>query len=258
MSHTKSHFSVKELIRFGWRTLRSHSRLVFSVVLTILALDVARAIVDKVLHTPLGTLASVTLIMLLIWTIVGATAISLKLARGEHARYQDLFQPWKVTSRFLLAALLSGVVALAPLALAACATLFAVLGGAGFLMLSAQAAVPITREMFMVHAASLGAMAGLLVLFLVIGLCATLYLALRLSFVRFASIDGASVLKSLKESRTMTEGAFWRIAFFFIVIAVLNMLGAITVVGLLVTMPISAIAYAHLYQTLRGRVEDVG
>lgn len=254
----KTHGSVRELVHFGWRTLRSHSRLVFSVVLTILALDVARAVVEKVLqHTPLGTLASVVLMLLLMWTIVGATVISLKLARGAHARYQDLFQPWKLTSRFFLSAVLSGVITLIPLAVAVCSTVFAVLGVAGFALLSPQAAVPLTREVFMAHATSLGALAGVLALLLVVGLCATLYLALRLSFARFAVIDGASVVKSLRESRALTHGIFWRVALFFVTIAGLNMLGAITIVGLLVTMPISAIAYAHLYQTLRGRVEDV-
>src|SRR6185369_698710 len=91
MEHT---FSIQEAVRFGWHKTRAHSGLVFQVVLTLLALQVANAVVGQVLkNTPLGFMASIVLGVAMFVLGLGATRIALLLARGEHAHYRDLMPP---------------------------------------------------------------------------------------------------------------------------------------------------------------------
>ena len=78
-----------------------------------------------------------------------------------------------------------------------------------------------------------------------------IYLSLRFSMVRFAVLEGAGITGSIKKSGKITDGVKWRLLGFLLIIALLNILGAILfMVGLLVTIPVTMIAYAHIYQKL--------
>ncbi len=80
-----------------------------------------------------------------------------------------------------------------------------------------------------------------------------IYLLLRYSMVRYAVIDGAGITDSLRRSAQMTVGVKWHLLGFFAVLVLLNILGAILLlVGLLITIPVSMIAYAHVYQKLHA------
>ncbi len=51
----------------------------------------------------------------------------------------------------------------------------------------------------------------------------------------------------------MTVGVKWHLLGFLLIVALLNLLGAIVfLVGLLVTVPVTMIAYAHIYQKLQA------
>jgi uncharacterized membrane protein len=81
-----------------------------------------------------------------------------------------------------------------------------------------------------------------------------IYLALRYGMVRFAIIDGAGVTDSLRKSAELTQGIKWHLFLFILAIIVINIVGAILLlVPLLVTVPVTMIAYAHVYQKLQGR-----
>ncbi|HVV38932.1 MAG TPA: hypothetical protein VHD31_01245 [Candidatus Paceibacterota bacterium] len=81
-----------------------------------------------------------------------------------------------------------------------------------------------------------------------------IYFALRFSMVRFVILEGGGVMASLEKSGTLTQGIKWKLLGFFVVIALLNILGAILfMVGLLITIPVTMIAYAHVYQKLHAR-----
>jgi uncharacterized membrane protein len=82
---------------------------------------------------------------------------------------------------------------------------------------------------------------------------AAMYFMLRYAFVRFAILEDTEIIKSLRTSAHLTADRKWRLLGFVIVIAILNLLGAILLlVGLLVTIPVTMIAYAHLYATLHA------
>jgi hypothetical protein len=88
---------------------------------------------------------------------------------------------------------------------------------------------------------------GGIILFIIPGI----YFALKFSMVRFAVLDGLEVMESLDKSTKLTEGVKWRLMSFYLALLVINVLGAMAFfVGLLVTIPVTLIAYAHVYQKL--------
>lgn len=99
------------------------------------------------------------------------------------------------------------------------------------------------------------AVSGILILVgLILFIIPGLYLMLRFAMVRFAILDGAEIMGSLDASAQATKGVKGRLLLFFLALLGINILGAVALlVGLLVTVPVSAIAYAHVYLKLKNR-----
>lgn len=243
----KKTISIKESFVFGWQTMRAHSALIFKVVLTIFALQVAFEIVKKVLvPSAIGILAAIVLMGFLIVTGFGATIISLKLARGTAAHYKDLLPSVKLVVRYVLASILVGLIVLAPLLVAGITVaVVAVVFGVSFVSGTvAHAYVP-----FWVLCASIS-------LLLAVALTLSGYLLVRYSFVRFVVVDTTTVLGSLRESARLVRGHTLEVFVFFIAFLALNLLGMLLfLVGLLVTVPVTMIAYAQIYQKLKDHIE---
>ncbi len=80
-----------------------------------------------------------------------------------------------------------------------------------------------------------------------------IYLAVRLQFYKFLVIENENMspIDALKESYKMTEGHFWYLLNFIVVILVINLIGAIPFgLGFVVTLPLSLISGAVLYKKL--------
>lgn len=76
--------------------------------------------------------------------------------------------------------------------------------------------------------------------------------ALRYSMTPFIVIDrGLDAMSALKESARITYGHKWKLLGFLITLALVNILGAICLlIGLLVTIPLSQLAFVHVYRSL--------
>lgn len=62
-------------------------------------------------------------------------------------------------------------------------------------------------------------------------------------------------VSALKESRRITEGHRWNLFLFILVMAVLNVVGALAVwVGLLLTVPVTLLAFTHVYKAIEKSV----
>jgi uncharacterized membrane protein len=74
----------------------------------------------------------------------------------------------------------------------------------------------------------------------------------RLHLYGWAVIDRqAGPFAAINESWEVTRGAFWRLIGFWFVLAGINILGVLALgVGLLVTIPMSLVATAHVYRQL--------
>lgn len=87
-----------------------------------------------------------------------------------------------------------------------------------------------------------------------------IYITLRLSMARFAVIDHwaangkAGIMESLRHSWQSTRGHAWRLLGFFIVVVAINLVGFLALgVGLLVSVPVTTLAWAHVYIKLKHR-----
>ncbi|HWB33701.1 MAG TPA: hypothetical protein VG753_00030 [Candidatus Paceibacterota bacterium] len=194
-------FSIKEALIFGWHKTKSHSKVLFQVLLSLFALQVAQAIVQATLpNTLIGWLATIALAIAQIVVSIGLTLVSLKIAKGQAVSFNDALPPAKLCWQYLAASIVAGFIT--------------VLG---------------------------------LLLLIIPGI----YLAVRFSMVSYAVLEGAGITGSIKKSGKITYGVKWQMLGFIIVISLINILGAmIFMVGLLITMPVTMIAYAHVYEKL--------
>ena len=224
------HLSIEESIRFGWEKTRLHSTLIFQVIVTLFAVQVAEQVVTRVLrHTFEGALASAGLFVLAVVLGIGFTLIILRIAEGKAAVYQDVVPPVGVSVSYIGAVILAGIITAAPLMVAALLCLIA------FMVLPTMAASVVCA----VVVATAFVMA--------------VYLALRYMFVRFAILENTNVTKSLAHSAHLTHGHKWWLMGFSLVLGLLNLLGALLLmVGLLVTIPVTMFAYAHVYTKLKA------
>ena len=78
------------------------------------------------------------------------------------------------------------------------------------------------------------------------------YFLLTYGFASLIAVDtNLSISESFKESKRITAGSKGRLFLFFVAVVALNIIGAIAlVVGLLVSIPVSMLAYIHVYRTL--------
>lgn len=79
--------------------------------------------------------------------------------------------------------------------------------------------------------------------------------ALMFMFVTFIVIDRElGPIEAMKESHRITRGHKWNLLGFTLVLVLINLLGVLALlVGLLVSIPVSSLAFAHVYRLLAGR-----
>ena len=83
-----------------------------------------------------------------------------------------------------------------------------------------------------------------------------IYFALKYQFYAYLIVDkNLDVFGALKKSAEMTQGVKWKLFGFLLVLVGVNILGAIALlVGLLVTVPMSILAYVFVYRALSKRL----
>ncbi len=245
-------FSIRQSLERGWDVTEKNSGLLFTVLLTIAALQVAGALVDKF---SIGMFATAVVIAAGVVFGAGLTVIGLKLAEGERAVYADIIPPLRTIIRFFFSGLFAGIAALLPLAVAFAGTMWQVASAMGYAQfysaLSAAQANPDlagdTINLLVAHLNWVGVAVGL------IGVVLSAYIGLRYMMARFAAVDGCSVRESLRESAVMTRGVKWRLLLFIVTLIFLNLLGvAIFLIGLLITIPVSLIASVDVYLKLKA------
>jgi uncharacterized membrane protein len=76
--------------------------------------------------------------------------------------------------------------------------------------------------------------------------------AIRFSFAPLIVVDTKmDPVASMKESYAITKGNFWKLFLFWVVIGLINLIGAIPFgIGLLVTVPVSTLASIYIYREL--------
>ncbi len=85
-----------------------------------------------------------------------------------------------------------------------------------------------------------------------------IYWALKFQFYGYFVIDkGLEPIESMKRSSQITQDVKWKLLGFGIVLAIINMIGFICLfVGLLVTVPLTLLAYSSVYRKLLSQTES--
>ena len=249
MTHS---FSIREAFVFAWTKVKAHSGLLFQAMLVLFALQVVSAIVGKTLEdSMLGVVASCALGVAAVFVGTGLTLISLKLAEGHHVEFKNLFPNWRVVWKFFVAGILSGIVIILPLIIA---SLVALLAGVSVLasVISFSEGEPMVLTAEAIQGLIIGL--GITIPVFLVAIGVTIYLAVRYGMVRYAVLDHAGIVESLRKISKFTRGVIWKLIGFLVLLGLLNLVGALLfLVGLLVTVPISIIAYAHVYLKLKAR-----
>lgn len=86
-----------------------------------------------------------------------------------------------------------------------------------------------------------------------------IFLGVRLAFTTYLIIDkDRALIDAIKESFRMTKGSFWRLVGFFFTFALINVLGAAALlIGLFISVPVTALAYVHVYRALEHKANEV-
>ena len=218
------HISIVEALEFGWHKMRQHSALMFQIFLTFFAVQVVRAIVERVLgDTLLGILAGLALFGVSVWLGAGFLSVQLKLVHGHAVRYQDLFVSRSIAWRYFVTSLL-----------------VALLAGIG-IALGVLAIVPW-------GVSSLG------ILLAAAGVLAACYVGITYMFSGFSAVEGENPRKALRHSATLTKGKKFDLVLLILVCIGMNIVGAMLfLVGLLITGPVSALAVTHVYHKLKNK-----
>jgi Tfp pilus assembly protein PilP len=236
----KGAFSIKEALSFGWQT--SKGNLLFFLKLQIIAflalvalgllsgaLQFAGAFGKGGVNVAFGIISLLVSILSsaassLIY--IGFTKISLRFCDGENPEVKDLFIHYNLLLKYFGASLL----------------LAAIMAGAVGLMFVGIAS------------ASLGSLRAAPML---IGIALAIAVALSFMFFSYAVVDrGAGPLNALRFSYLITKGAKLKLFLFILAAMGINILGSLLLmVGLLVTIPLTLVAVAHVYRRLVSRAE---
>lgn len=83
--------------------------------------------------------------------------------------------------------------------------------------------------------------------------------AIMFHFYSYLIVDkNMSPVDALKESKKLTSGSKWQLFLFGLVLLLLNVAGVLALlVGLLITVPVTMIAYAYVFRKLQGTTPTV-
>jgi hypothetical protein len=227
-------FYTKEVLREGWEVFKRNRKvLVLATLVYLIVTNASKNFGDLIPVTSFGLrgIVGVVLTVLSIIVQIGWFKLLLKELDKGGGKVGELFKHRVLFFRYFAAMFVYSAIVLIPILIGAGAVallLIPHLGGNIYAMIPSAAA----------------ALAGLLI---------GIYLAIKYSFVVTLAIDKEQM--GLKEtfalSSKMTSGVKLKLVSLGIVLALVNLLGLIClVVGLLVTVPTTMLAYLIVYRKL--------
>lgn len=234
----KGKFSKKEALVYGWRSYKKNAFFLSGLLVLIYIIQnlsnylikyhyLGKAEVD-ISTLPLTTqymyLLTVIAVGSIISTItkVGMIKVSLKIYRGDKVKFKDFFTNIKRYITFLFASTLYTFILI-------------------LIVLLYMLAVLIVNYFIEVS-----------FLVLILPLIFIAYIV-EVSFIFYGYLivdNDRGIIKSFEESEKLINGYRFRFSIVLVFIILLNILGTITLIGNLITIPISVMAITHIYMKL--------
>lgn len=213
MYMTKQHFSFKEIFAFGWARTKQHA---WFVALSIVLISIITSAVER------NHFMCMVVSLMCVLSIV---SVSLLISRGHSFSFHDFITPLLSPKKVLKFFAVTGVICIPAL----------------LLISPLIAGIALRDPMFVRFGALL--------------LIPLIYLSTRLKFYPYVVLENenASVKELLKISYKLTANRFLSVFTFLLLATLLNILGiALIGFGLLVTMPVTIFAFAHMYDKLKN------
>lgn len=226
----KQQFNFQEIFSFAWSKTKQHA---WFLVCTVIIYSV---ILSAVRMAPV--LEQVTIFMV----AISMLSISLLIVRNESFSFADLFTKLRSSKLVLTFTALTLIYMLA----------------VSVFIIPFIAGIIVTISKFLVYGSYILTKRLLLVLFGTMLLALPgIYIAVRFKFFPYVLLENEnmSVLEVINETSRLTCCKFWSLLWFFIILFVMNFLGFLLLgFGLIITVPISVFAVAHLYRNLEGHI----
>jgi uncharacterized membrane protein len=231
MNSKLNDISVTDAIKYGWEKFKVQPKLWLGISALVLSPNIVGALIDATTEAETITLVAglITVMTSILSTLFGLGLLKAGLDatdKNEKVEFSDI---WSVMDRRLIsvagAYLLTFAIILLPLVL----ILGSIFGVIFF-------------NMPVIVAVIIGA----------IGAIVMIVIAIRLYFVQYGIIDQSmTATEAIKHSFTIVKGHELIMIWFGILIGVINLLTIFTLfIGLLVTVPVTAIASAYMYRLL--------
>ena len=216
---TKHHFSLQEVFMFGWSKTVQHAWFI------VLVFIIASIISSAVKFVPFVN------VIVSIFIGISVASISILMSRNHGFTFSDLYTPVLSQKRVLKFIVLTVL----------------------YMFLIAICLVPLS----IVVAASLVSNKAIAIFGLLLStltLIPGIYLGVRMKFFPYVVIENenASILDLIKMTYKLSAHHFLPIFLFLIAATLLNILGVMFFfVGILVTIPVTVLASAHMYNKLK-------
>lgn len=225
---TKQKFNFEEIFSFAWSKTKQHAWFLVCVFM-IYAIIMSAVRLVPILEQVTALLIALSLI-----------SVSLIIVRNEGFSFGDLFNklrsPNLVIKFFVLTFIYIASVSVFVIPFIAALSVTA-----GSVFFGGFAAV--TSKLITVLCTTL------------VMLIPGIYIAVRFKFYPYILLENEhlKITEAVKLTEKLTRGLFWQLFWFFIIIAVLNIVGMLAFgVGLILTIPVSVFAIAHMYRKLQG------
>ena len=226
---TKQYFNFEETFSFAWAKTKQHAWFLVCMAL------IYAVILSAVKRTP-GLEELVALLVAL-----SLLSMSLIMVRNESFNFSDIFNRLR-SPRLVLHFLALTVL---------------YIGAVSVLVMPFIAASMLATNIVIASSSFSAIPSKLLVVLLttLVMLLPGIYVSIRFKFYPYILLENEhmSIKDIILHTEKLTRGYFWQLLWFFIMLTVLNILGALAfMVGLFLTVPVSIFAIAHLYRKLQG------
>lgn len=227
--------SIKQAFRFSWRTCIANLRFFVPIIVGFILLGAIADMAERhqgALASFGNLLASVAQFVLMI----GVINLSLRLVRKESITWRDLWVPSRILP-FLAASITFAVPFI--IALLAYVVFFFRVIPHGLLSLTQTGIVVSTMGIYAIIGCFFLMMLGFLYY-------------LSFFFYQIVAVDeGLWPLRVFKRAREITRDNRRFLVVFLVVLGVFNILGAMTIIGLFITVPLSLMMTVYVYERLR-------
>lgn len=228
-------FTSSTSLSAAWKSFTAHWKFIIPATLattiTIILLQVISKSLER--HWLPSLIVAVIATIAGIAITLGWTNISMKLNQGHGVDWSDFKTNKRSWGHYFLARIIYGVFTLGAMLLILIPVLL--------LLLTAGSIIPVV-------------IIGIIVC--IGGLALFIWLAIRYMFISFVAIDHPSMngWNMLKESARIGKGHMLDLFGFAMLILLINIVGfLLLLVGLIITVPLSKIATAHVYAQLKKK-----